>query len=145
MNHLFTGEQNRLGSLFVDYRVAGDFSDRNTIIYGHNMKDGSMFSSLAQYRNPAYYETHSYLSLYLPNKEYIIEIFAGIIADGDMEFVRYEFDDDDFLAYIDELRAASTFGSEVAVTGEDRIVSLVTCTYEFDNARYALFGKLVEG
>lgn len=104
-----------------------------------------MFSSLAQYRNPAYYETHSYLSLYLPNKEYIIEIFAGIIADGDMEFVRYEFDDDDFLAYIDELRAASTFGSEVAVTGEDRIVSLVTCTYEFDNARYALFGKLVEG
>lgn len=145
LNHLFTKQKNKLGSLFVDYRTPGDFSKKNTIIYGHNMKDGSMFASLTRYREQIYYDDHSVMQLYTPDGSYSIELFAGIVADGDYEFVRMDFEDDnDFLLYIDELKGDSTFQSEVKVTAQDRIISLVTCSYEFNNARYALFGKLVE-
>lgn len=145
LNHLFTKQKNKLGSLFADYRTPGDFSEKNTIIYGHNMKDGSMFASLTRYRDQIYYDDHSVMQLYTPDGSYSIELFAGIVADGDYEFVRMDFEDDtDFLLYIDELKGDSTFQSEVKVTAQDRIISLVTCSYEFNNARYALFGKLVE-
>lgn len=145
LNHLFTKQKNKLGSLFVDYRTPGDFSGRNTIIYGHNMKDGSMFASLTRYRDQSYFEDHSAMQLYTPDGVYSIELFAGIVADGDYEFVRTRFEDEaDFLIYIDELKRESSFHSEVKLTAQDRIVSLVTCSYEFNNARYALFGKLVE-
>ncbi|MEK5475755.1 class B sortase [Paenibacillus sp. FSL R5-0407] len=144
LNHLFTGQKNKLGSLFVDYRTPGDFSGKSTVIYGHNMKDGSMFASLTDYRDQAYYDEHSVMQLYTPDGSYSIEFFAGILADGDYEFLRLEFDDDrDFLEYIGELKVESTFQSEVDVQAEDRIVVLCTCSYEFNNARYALFGKLI--
>lgn len=143
LNHLFTGERNRMGALFMDYRAPADFSGKCTAVYGHHMKDGSMFTSLTRYRRQDYYDTHPLMRLSVPGQEYELHLFAGIIGDGSYEFVRFTFDGEaDFLAYIDELKAASTFKSEVAVDGSDKIVALATCTYEFDNARYVLFGKL---
>lgn len=144
LTHLFNGEKNKLGSLFVDYRNSSDFRDINTVIYGHNMKDGSMFASLTQYSDQSYYDSLPTMQLYTPDGAYKIELFAGILADGSYEFVRFNFDDDqDFLAYIDSLKADSSFRSKVTVNPDDRIVTLCTCSYAFNNARYALFGKLV--
>lgn len=144
LKHLFTGQKNKLGSLFVDYRTPGDFSGKSTVLYGHNMKDGSMFASLTNYKDQAYYDERSVMQLYTPEGSYSIEFFAGIVADGDYEFLRLDFNDDrDFLAYIGDLKAESTFQSEVEVKAEDRIVALCTCSYEFNNARYALIGKLI--
>ncbi|WP_018752960.1 class B sortase [Paenibacillus sanguinis] len=144
LNHLFTRAPNKLGSLFVDYRTPGDFTARNTIIYGHNMKDGSMFSSLTKYKDQEYFETHPTMKLYTPDGAYTIELFAGIVADGDYEFIRYQFtDNEDFMSYTAALREESTFQAEVEIEANDRIVALCTCSYEFNNARYALFGKLV--
>lgn len=144
LTHLFNGETNKLGSLFVDYRNSGDFTDQNTVIYGHNMKDGSMFASLTQYSDQSYYDSLPEMQLYTPDGMYSIRLFAGVLADGSYEFVRFGFtDDQDFLGYIDSLKADSTFRSEVSVSAEDRIVTLCTCSYAFNNARYALFGKLV--
>lgn len=144
LTHLFNGSKNKLGSLFVDYRTPGDFSERSTVIYGHNMKDGSMFATLTQYKDQDYYKSHPAMQLYTPDGAYRLEFFAGIVADGDYEFIRYEFDNDtDFLDYIDTLKNESTFISNVPVAAHERIVALCTCSYEFNNARYALFGKLV--
>ncbi len=143
LTHLFTGEQNKLGCLFADYRGSSDFSDKNTVIYGHNMKDGSMFASLTNYREQGYYDSYPSMRLYTPKGGYTLELFAGVVADGADDFVRLGFNDDaDFLAYIDALKAKSTFKSDVLVQGQDRIVTLFTCSYDFSNARYALFGKL---
>lgn len=144
LTHLFTGSKNKLGTLFVDYRTPGDFSEKSTVIYGHNMKDGSMFASLTQYKDQEYYDGHPYMQLFTPDGAYRIEFFAGIVADGDYEFIQYDFDgDSDFLAYIETLKSDSTFRSDVSVNANERIVALCTCSYEFNNARYALFGKLV--
>lgn len=143
LTHLFTGEKNKLGALFMDYRVPSDFSGKSTVIYGHNMKDGSMFASLIHYQKQEYYIKHPVMQLSTPEQAYELTLFAGIVGDGSYEFVRFAFARDaDFLAYVDELKAASTFQSDVTVGAEDRIVALVTCSYAFTNARYALFGKL---
>ncbi len=145
LTHLFSGEPNKLGSLFVDYRVKGDFTDKNTVIYGHNMKDGSMFASLTGYQSQSYYDSKPVMRLYTPQGAYDIQLFAGILAGGDDAFIHLSFQDDaDFLAYTDSLKAASTFQSDIAVGPQDRIITLSTCSYDFDNARYALFGRLTE-
>lgn len=143
LRHLFTGERNKRGSIFMDYRNHSDFSDKNVIIYGHNMKDGSMFSSLTKYKDQRYYDNFPTMLLYTPAGNFTIELFAGIIVDGNYESVRFEFKDDyDFQSYVDLLKKKSTFESNTIVKADDRIITLCTCSYEFDNARYALFGKL---
>lgn len=143
LTHLFTGEQNKLGAIFLDYRSSGDFSDRNTVVYGHNMKDGSMFSSLTSYREQSYYDRFPAMLLDTPAGGYQIELFAGMVVDGNQESIRFRFADDlEFQDYVDSLKAASSFASDTAVSAGDRIITLCTCSYEFSNARYALFGKL---
>lgn len=143
LHHLFTGDRNKLGSIFMDYRNQGDFSDRNTMIYGHNMKDGSMFSSLTKYKNQQYYDSFPNMVLYTPAGDYTIELFAGFIAEGNYEYVRFDFKDDhNFESYIDSLMKKSTFETNTIIKPNDRIVTLTTCTYEFDDARYILFGAL---
>ncbi len=141
--HLFDGEPNKLGSLFMDYRNSEDFSDKNTVIYGHNMKDGSMFASLAKYKDQRYYESFPTMRISIPAGDFVIELFAGTVVDGDYESVRFDFkDNEDFQRYADSLKKNSTFESNTIVTAEDRIITFATCSYEFNNARYALYGKL---
>lgn len=145
LSHLFTLEKNKLGSIFMDYRNRSDFSDRNTIIFGHNMKDGSMFSSLTHYKQQNYYDLNPNILIESKDSKYRVDFFAGVIVDGSYESVRFTFkDDEDYLNYIDSLIKHSTFTSDVKISSNDRIVSLVTCSYEYNNARFALYGKLVE-
>ena len=144
LTHLLSGEDNKLGCLFVDYRNQRDFSDPNTVIYGHNMKDGSMFSPLTQYQKQSYYDNMPEMQLFTPHQEYRIQLFAGVLSDASYRFIRFDFEDDgDFLSYIDVLKSQSTFQSDVAVEAGERLITLSTCSYAFQNARYTLFGKLV--
>lgn len=144
LHHLFNKEANKLGTLFVDYQNKEDFSDRNTVIFGHNMNDGSMFSVLENYRDQTYYESFPEMDLYTPSGDYTIELFAGVVTSGDYKFIRLNFQDDtDFMSYIITMRILSTFESPVEINANDRIVTLSTCVYDYENARYVLFGKLV--
>lgn len=143
LTHLFTGEKNKVGSIFLDYRNQRDFSDKNTIIYGHNMLDGSMFSSLTNYAEQSYYESYPQMTLFTPRGNYSLQLFAGIVLDGSEDTIRFTFtDNDDFSNYIRMLKENSTFTSSVSVMPEDPIVTLSTCSYTFNNARYVLFGRL---
>lgn len=145
LKHLFTLEQNKLGAIFVDYRNQSNFSDRNTIIYGHNMKDGSMFSSLTNYKRQDYYDANPNILLITKEVKYRVDFFAGVVVDGSYESVRFEFEDDeDFNQYINSLIKKSTFASSISIESQDKIISLITCSYEYNNARYALYGKLVK-
>ena len=145
LRHLVTGESNQMGSIFMDYRNHSDFSDKNTIIYGHNMKDGSMFSSLTKYKDQRYYDDFPTMLLYTPAGDFTIELFAGLVVDGNYKSVRFDFQDNhDFQCYIDSLKKKSTFESNTIIKVDDRIVTFCTCSYEFNNARYALYGKLTQ-
>ncbi len=138
------GSSNSSGSLFVDYRCAGDFSSNHTIIYGHNMKDGSMFASLTNYWQQDYYEAHPYLYFNTPTQNYRLEVFSGYVTPSDSDAYTVYFKDSATYAKFQEtLLSRSNFDSKVELTENDRIVTFSTCTYDYDDARYVVHAKLV--
>lgn len=144
LTHLFSGAVNKSGCPFMDYRNAADFSDDNTVIYGHKMKINSMFHSVVDYIDPDVYATRPTMTIYTKDKTYTLVLFAGDIVSGDSQFIQFNFaNDDSFMDYVNKLKVNSTFESDVKVEPGDKLVTLVTCTYEFKNARYELVGKLI--
>ena len=134
-----------MGTVFVDARNGKDFSDQNTILYGHHMKNGSMFASLVNYKEQTYYNVHPDMLLFTPAAVYRLELFAGYVTDGYATNEVYQTSfatEADFRSLIENAREASDFTCDVKVTAEDRIVTLSTCTYEYDEARYVVLGKL---
>lgn len=138
------GSYANCGTLFMDYRNSDDFSDWNTVIYGHHMKNGTMFASLVEYKNQNYYDAHPVIYLYVPGHRYQLQVVAGFVTSTD-----------DLIYYIPSIKSErdrilenalqkSTFVSNATVNDDDRLVTLSTCTYEYDNARYVLICKLVE-
>ena len=80
LHHLFTGEWNSSGCLFMDCRNELDFSDRHTIIYGHHMDNGTMFQNLMGYKSQEFYDQHPVGQLITPDGSYTLEFFAGYVA-----------------------------------------------------------------
>lgn len=132
------------GTLFMDYLNAPDFSDFNTIIYGHNMKNGTMFACLKNYKNQKYYESHPFLYIYTPEKEFKVELIAAYTtATDDIIYTRPDTGEGRDEVVVHALEK-SDFTADVAVTGGDRLVTLSTCSYAFEDARYVVIGKIVE-
>lgn len=142
LEHLFNKQENSSGCIFLDCRNSPNFSDRNSIIYGHHMKNGSMFSGITKYKEQSFYDEHSAFQLYTPTASYEVEIFAGYVADLQDKAWDTDFDDTDFEKWIDERIQRSAFQSNVKPSAEDKIVTLSTCSYEFDNARFVVFGRI---
>ncbi len=144
LDHIPGEIQNSNGTLFIDCSNASDFSDQNTCIYGHNMNDGSMFASLRDYRDPAYYAEHPVIYLSTPDFNYRLDLIGGFVTEPtSFAYVRNFQSDEQFMSNIDLIRSLSTFQSDVEVGPEDKIVTLSTCTYERDDGRYVVVGKLV--
>lgn len=137
-NYLFCG------TLFVDSMNSRDFSDLNTIIYGHNMQNGTMFNKIGKYRKQAFYEQNKTIWLLTPHQNYKLLPFSGkIVPHDDESFCIFE-DKDSFFDHVYQSYADSLFKSDVDVTSIEQIVTLSTCTYEFKNARFVLLCKLQE-
>lgn len=144
LHHLLDGTYNSSGTLFVDCECAPEFAGANTIVYGHNMKNGSMFYSLLNYREQSYYDAHPVLYLNTPTQNYKIEVFSGYICNYDSDTYTLSFpSEEDYVNFVNKMKSQSDFNCDVEVTGNDRIITLSTCTYEYDNARYVVQGKLV--
>lgn len=141
LKHLFDRSSNSSGCIFLDCRNAADFTDRHSIIYGHHMKNGTMFSGLDSYKSQEYYDAHPQILLLTPEQNYVIEIFAGYVAsvqDGtwQTEFVSGA----DFEDWLNQTIERSCFTSNMTPAATDRIITLSTCSYEFNNARFVLLG-----
>ena len=130
------------GTVFVDYRNGTIGVDRNYIVYGHNMKDGSMFSSLAKYKEQSYYEEHPVLYYLTPNGDYKIELYAGMVVKRDALIYVPNPDEAEFAEFLRNAKDKSTFKSDVEITENDTRITLSTCSYEYNNARYIVIGKL---
>ena len=143
LDHLFDGTANGAGCLFVDASCRPDFSGRNTVIYGHRMKNGTMFAALGNYQEQAYYDAHPVFLLLTPEGRYVVELFSGYVADTAESAWTLDFSDEQaYLAWLEEVGEKSTFSSEVSPGAEDRVVTLSTCSYEFENARFVFHGVL---
>lgn len=144
LTHLVDGTVNSNGSIFMDFRNAADLSDRNTFIYGHNMRNGAMFASLSLYSTLGYRESHPELLLTTSEGSYSLQVFAGCVVPGNSDLYQISYSgDEEFITYIDRVRSISDFSADVPINEKDRIVTLSTCSYNYDDARYLLFCKLV--
>ncbi|MGL5437030.1 MAG: class B sortase [Lachnospiraceae bacterium] len=145
LNHTADRQQSIIGSIFMESQNRDNFQDDVTVLYGHHIRGGRMFSSLSGYKNQSYYEKHPDMYLYTPNQNYRVELFAGGILDGATgRFPLVFADETERIAWIDEILAATTFDSGQRPEEGTRIVALCTCTYEYRNARYVVYGILRE-
>lgn len=131
------------GTLFADYRNGKLNEDPYHIIYGHNMKNGTMFNGLVKYKDQAYYDQHPVMYYLTPEGNYKIELFAGLIVKRDDRIYIPDQDQGELFALLNEYRERSMFKADVELTETDTIVTLSTCSYEFNSARYVVIGKLV--
>lgn len=149
LRHLYNGTYNKAGCLFADYENKKDFSDRNTIIYGHNMRDGSMFASLNEYKEQSYYDSHPQMYLVMPKGGYLCDIFAAFEAKpkesgSDASPWRMEWKDDGaYSTWISAMADRSVVETDVTVTSSDKVLTLSTCT-PGGASRFIVMGKLTE-
>lgn len=141
LRRLVNGEYNIAGSLFMDYRNDSNLEDDNTIIYGHNMKNNTMFGSLQEYKSQDYYDNHKVMYYFTSEKNYIIELFTGYTISVESDIYDLSVIDS---SKLEEWISKSDFESNTKVTEEDKIITLSTCAYEYDGARYVVMGVLKE-
>lgn len=138
------GEYSYSGTLFEDCHNNSDFSDENTIIYGHNMKNDSMFGTLVEYKNQAYYDAHPEMYLLTPDKEFKVKLIAGVTVNSTSPIYQLPLLKEDKERFITDNREQSTFEADYTFSPDDRFVMLSTCSYDFNEARYVLIGLLEE-
>ncbi len=141
LRRLMTKEYNTAGSLFMDFRNNSNMQDNNTIIYGHNMKNGTMFGTIQKYRNQEYYDKHKNMYYFTPEKNYIVRIFTGFTTSIDLELYNLPTLNQ---TKIDNLVKKSNFKTDITVTENDKLLTLSTCAYDYESARYVVIGLLEE-
>lgn len=143
LHRFIDGKYNASGSLFLDCTCYGDFSGKNTVLYGHNMNDGSMLASIRNYNDQEYYNEHPVMYLNTPTQNYKIEIFSAYTTDAESDTYKMFFEsEDDFAHNLDDWRVQSLVSTNVDVSVDDHVITLSTCTYDFYNARFVVQGKL---
>lgn len=139
------GSKNKVGSIFMDMNNDGSFTEQHTILYGHNMKDGSMFSGLRKYKSENYYKKHPYFTIYTPAGEKLsYQICSVEIVQSDSGSYQITFEsEEEYAAYQDKIISNSLYpaaGKNVGV----QILTLSTCTNVTDDERLLVHGIRIE-
>lgn len=119
------------GCIFMEGACTPDFEDCHTILYGHNMKDLSMFGSLKKYKTEEFYEKNPYFTIYTEDMAYRYQIFAyRDVPETDRVYTVGFSPDDVFQEFIDEMIRSSYQDTGVSVKKEDKVLTLSTCSTE---------------
>lgn len=143
VHHMTDGTSNAGGAIFLDFRNSSGFQDWNSVIYGHNMRNKSMFGSLENYKQQSYYDEHPVIWLLTRECAYRINLYAGFVTAADSESYTMYQSEEELNAYLDSVAAKSTFTSWMGREMVHNIVTLSTCSYEYNSARYVLIGSPV--
>ena len=152
MDHDFDGEENIAGAIFLDERNAPDMNDASLIVYGHNMRVGTMFGQLDLFRDVEFARQNPIVRLHSiweerPREYVIFSIFdASMNVDDPTYFwiTRFGFaSDEEKGAFFQSIKERSLFDLPVDVDAQDQIVCLVTCSYSQDNGRLLLYARRV--
>lgn len=138
LHHDINGNEDANGCIFLEHMNSQDFSDDNSILYGHHMSNGSMFASISYYKNSSYYYSHPYMYILTPGQNYRLDLWAGIICPHDDPVFATGHDAANRQSFYDR----STFKTALGAP-EGRMVTLCTCSYEANNYRYCVLGNLV--
>ena len=149
LNHNLDGSRGYPGCIYTEKENAADFSDFNTVIYGHNMKNGSMFHDLHNYEDETFLPEHPYVYIYTPDRVLRYRIFASYRYDD--RHLLYSFDyaaEEGRSGYLKEIRGirsmSAVLDDQVEVTAQDRLVTLSTCVSGRAENRYLVQAVLVD-
>ncbi len=144
LHRSYDGTANVSGSIFMEALNAPGFYDSNTILYGHHMKNGSMFASLDSWFDQAYYEAHPVMWLLTPEQDYKLVLFSGYNTSAFSDtYTVIRGPGRELTAYLANVEGQSLFRSGVTPDAQSRYVVLSTCAYFFEHARSVLHGMLV--
>ena len=144
LRRLTDGSYKSNGTLFLDCRCKADFSEFSSVIYGHRMKSKAMFGTLPDYAEQEYFDEHPVMYLLTPQADYRIELIAGFMTSAGSEAYDPMDSESQRQAFLDNAVANSLFKSDVSFSTDDGFVCLSTCSYEYEDARLMLVGKLVK-
>lgn len=137
------GKYQLSGSIFLDYRNNKNFTDFNTIIYGHHMAKSAMFGDLDKFNKETFFDNHKYGNLYFDGSNHGVEFFAFINADA-FDSTIYQAPATDNQDYLNHLKEQAKYYRDISVSSKDRIVVLSTCTSDYTNGRHVLVGRITD-
>lgn len=140
-------QNTRAGSIFMDFRNKVELSSRNTILYGHDMKDGSMFGNLKKYLEHPFFNQHRLLHFDTLYESYEAEVFSVYRTTTDFNYIQTDFNSKaEYASFLQNIQSRSVFQSRVVLTEDDSILTLSTCDYELDpdKGRLVVHAKLIK-
>lgn len=135
LSHNFYKEEDKLGSIFMDYRNVGMGLDNHTILYGHYSSYGHMFTELEKFLSEDFLLNNPTFSFNDPYTDKVYEIFSVHIAPADPTFIQTTFKDGELLDYVTFLKNQSIVDLEIEADEDMKIFTLITCNYVTENAR----------
>lgn len=149
LHHDIYGQESRYGAIFVDYKADLYGGESNIIIYGHHMRNGSMFGSLEEYDSRPYYEEHPSFFLLLPEEEREYEIIAvlknDIYSREKDPFQYYDYEriasKEMFDEYCQGIKSHSLYDTGLNAEYGDELVTLCTCSYNGKDERLLIVGR----
>jgi sortase B len=144
LEHNADGNESRAGAIFMDYACDPAVAGRHTVVYGHCLENGRMFSALAEYQDRIFFEEHRYVRLTLLHEETVWEAFAYYVEESDFAELPGAVGDEAFFRdVIDEIAAKSLYDTGVTVGLSDSVLTLATCIGDDVEGRFVLCAKLV--
>ncbi len=136
------------GSIYSESLNLRDFSDRNTVLYGHNMADGSMFANLHKYEDKEFFDNHKYIYVYLPQQKLTYEVVSAYVYDARHLLNSFHLDDDqvfqDYINFVQNPRAVvCNVNENIQLNLDSKLLTLSTCLNADDNGRYLVQGVLI--
>lgn len=143
----YNGDESRAGSIFLDYRNGITSTNQNTVVYGHRMKDGSMFQHLTKFLDHDFFNDHQTFEFDTLYRSYEAEVFAVYNTLTDFNYIETDFENEEqYEEILLKMQDKSRYETDVELSADDQIITLSTCDYELDenDGRLVLHAKLVE-
>ncbi|SDZ35434.1 sortase B [Evansella caseinilytica] len=132
----------KAGAIFMDFRNSGEAEDLHTILYGHNMKDGSMFKELLHYKEEDFFDEFRTIQFHTLYEETEWEIFSVYVTDTDFYYIETDFPTtDDYLLFLDNIIGRSLYQSDITFSSNDQLLTLTTCDYDLEDGRFVVHAK----
>ncbi len=153
LKHDIENNSNKNGSIFLDCRSNSldcEMSDLSDVsyIYGHHMSSGAMFASLCNFKEQAFLDEHPFGIIKTEDGDiYKLDFFAGMVVSGEDDSVIYTpgfADEEEFQAYYDSVRDRAMVSSDIDLQLGDKVIALVTCSYETKNSRFVLYARMTK-
>lgn len=147
--HNIDGSYGYPGCVYTENMNSKDFTDNNTVIYGHNMKNGSMFAQLHKFEDPDFFNENREVLIYLPDEVLHYTIFAAHIYDDRHLLYSFDFTDPEvYQKYLDSIFStrdmSANIDKDITVTTDDQIITLVTCIGSQPNNRLLVQAVLTD-